>query len=73
LPWERYFVKKTITGSTSSSSQIGTVKYPRQVPVDEEAERRLKKRTLTNLYNEGPRWLDLAHKRSDEAVFAAFG
>jgi hypothetical protein len=30
------------------------------------------KRTLTNLYNERPTWLDLARKL-DEAVFAAYG
>ena len=32
-----------------------------------------KKRTLTNLYNARPIWLDLAHKRLDAAVFAAYG
>ncbi len=32
-----------------------------------------KKRTLTNLYNARPTWLDLAHKRLDQAVFAAYG
>jgi len=32
-----------------------------------------KKHTLTNLYNARPTWLDLAHKRLDEAVFAAYG
>ena len=32
-----------------------------------------KKRTLTNLHNVRPTWLDLAHKRLDEAVFAAYG
>ena len=31
------------------------------------------KRTLTNLYNARPTWLDLAHKKLDEAVFAAYG
>ena len=31
------------------------------------------KRTLTNLYNARPTWLDLAHKRLDTAVFAAYG
>jgi len=36
-------------------------------------EAELKKRTLTNLYNQRPTWLDLAHKRLDEAVFAAYG
>lgn len=29
----------------------------------------LKKRTLTNRYNERPTWLDLAHRQLDEAVF----
>ncbi len=33
----------------------------------------LKKRTLTNLYNARPAWLDLAHKALDEAVAAAYG
>jgi hypothetical protein len=32
-----------------------------------------KKRTLTNLYYARPTWLDLAYKRLDEAVFAAYG
>ena len=32
-----------------------------------------KKRTLTNLYNQRPTWLELAHKRLDESVFAAYG
>ena len=32
-----------------------------------------KKRTLTNLYNQHPIRLDLAHKRVDEAVFTAYG
>ncbi len=30
-------------------------------------------RTLTNLYNKRPAWLDLAHKKLDESVFAAYG
>ena len=36
-------------------------------------EAELKKRTLTNLYNERPTWLDLAHRKLDEAVFDAYG
>ena len=52
---------------------IGTVRWPRVVPKDPECAESLKKRTLTNLYNERPAWLDLAHKRLDEAVFAAYG
>jgi hypothetical protein len=30
-------------------------------------------RTLTNLYNQRPTWLDNAHRKLDEAVFAAHG
>lgn len=33
----------------------------------------LKARTLTNLYNERPTWLGLAHKLLDEAVLDAYG
>jgi type II restriction/modification system DNA methylase subunit YeeA len=33
----------------------------------------LKKRTLTNLYNQRPTWLALAHRQLDEAVLAAYG
>jgi hypothetical protein len=33
----------------------------------------LKKRTLTNLYNENPTWLQLAHRKLDEAVLDAYG
>ena len=32
----------------------------------------LKKRTLTNLYNERPTWLKLAHETLDRAVLAAY-
>lgn len=52
---------------------IGTVRYPRLVPKDEACAKQLKKRTLTNLYNERPTWLELAHRKLDEAVFAAYG
>jgi len=33
----------------------------------------LKKRTLTNLYNAHPTWLQLAHKKLDDAVLDAYG
>jgi len=36
-------------------------------------EAELKKRTLTNLYNQRPAWLELAHQKLDRAVFAAYG
>ncbi len=37
------------------------------------SEKELKKRTLTNLYNESPTWLELAHRKLDEAVLDAYG
>lgn len=52
---------------------IGTVRYPRLVPKDEASAKQLAKRTLTNLYNERPKWLDLTHQKLDAAVFAAYG
>jgi len=36
-------------------------------------EAELKKRTLTNLYNQRPAWLDHAHKALDQAIAAAYG
>jgi hypothetical protein len=37
------------------------------------SEAELKKRTLTNLYNQRPTWLDNAHRKLDDAVFDAYG
>jgi hypothetical protein len=37
------------------------------------SEAELKKRTLTNLYNARPTWLNLAHRRLDQAVLDAYG
>jgi type II restriction/modification system DNA methylase subunit YeeA len=48
--------------------------YPdRVLPIDEKAAIILRKRTLTNLYNERPAWLDHAHSDLDAAVAAAYG
>ncbi len=65
-PWARYVHDANERG-------IGTVKYPRSVPKGDTEAEQLAKRTLTNLYNERPTWLDLAHRKLDEAVFAAYG
>lgn len=47
--------------------------YPDRIsPVDEKAAEILKKRTLTNLYNEHPAWLGHAHRDLDRAVAAAY-
>lgn len=65
-PWGRYVHEPDGRG-------IGTVRYARLVPKDVECAEELKKRTLTNLYNARPTWLELAHCELDRAVFAAYG
>lgn len=47
--------------------------YPdRIIPINEAAEETLKRRTLTNLYNERPAWLATAHAELDGAVAEAY-
>jgi MmeI, DNA-methyltransferase domain/MmeI, helicase spacer domain/MmeI, N-terminal domain/MmeI, target recognition domain len=65
-PWARYVHEPDARG-------IGTVRYPRRVAKDDDAKKQLAKRTLTNLYNQKPEWLQQAHRRLDGAVFAAYG
>ena len=65
-PWARYVHDADERG-------IGRVRYPRLVPRDDEHAAQLAKRTLTNLYNARPTWLDLAHRKLDAAVSAAYG
>jgi type II restriction/modification system DNA methylase subunit YeeA len=65
-PWVRYVHEPNSEG-------IGMVRYPRLVPKDEESAHQLVARTLTNLYNQRPAWLDMAHKRLDADVCAAYG
>ncbi len=69
-PWARHIDKSTIE---NPQSKIGTVRYPRLEPRGAECAAKLARRTLTNLYNERPAWLDLAHKKLDAAVAAAYG
>lgn len=48
--------------------------YPdRILPKDKSAAKELALRTLTNLYNERPAWLEHAHRALDEAVADAYG
>jgi hypothetical protein len=65
-PWARYVVEPDAHG-------IGVVRWPRIVPKDADCAESLKKRTLTNLYNQRPTWLAQIHAKLDEAVFAAYG
>jgi hypothetical protein len=65
-PWARY-----VHGANDRG--VGVVRFPRLVPRDEGCARQLAKRTLTNLYNLNPPWLQLAHRALDDAVFPAYG
>jgi type II restriction/modification system DNA methylase subunit YeeA len=71
-PWSRYLVNPDKNG-------IGTVHYPRLQPREPDCAAKLKKRTLTELYNKRQRgdgdavWLDFAHKKLDAAVASAYG
>jgi hypothetical protein len=47
--------------------------YPERIVAKPGHEADLKKRTLTNLYNARPAWLDNAHKTLDAAVATAYG
>lgn len=76
-PWKRYIDPSSVTPSAKSATSaeargIGTVRYPRLVAKDAASADKLKKRTLTNLYNEMPTWLKNAHAKLDESVFAAY-
>jgi len=64
--WSRYVVNPDKNG-------IGTVRYPCLEARDADCAAKLKQRTMTNLYNERPTWLDLAHKKLDATVAAAYG
>jgi type II restriction/modification system DNA methylase subunit YeeA len=82
--WARYIDPATIKEVTLPGQdnipekewtkiKVGTVVYPRREPKDAKCAADLKKRTLTNLYNARPPWLDNAHKTLDAAVAAAYG
>jgi hypothetical protein len=47
--------------------------YPHRVIPKHGYEKQMAARTLTNLYNVRPAWLDAAHKELDRAVAAAYG
>lgn len=65
-PWGHLVVDANAGG-------IGRAVYRRLLPTDEDAEKALKKRTLTALYNEPPSWLRELHRELDRAVLDAYG
>ena len=80
-------IRACVAGSAGNAGRDGVVSkawvewvdepvagYPkRAVPTASAPLKELGRRTLTNLYNERPRWLDNAHKELDAAVGAAYG
>lgn len=51
----------------------GVSGYPERIIAKPGHEAELKNRTLTNLYNARPTWLDNLHRNLDVAVAAAYG
>jgi hypothetical protein len=47
--------------------------YPARIVAKQGHEKDLQRRTLTNLYNQRPAWLVMAHQALDAAVAAAYG
>ena len=67
--------RDTAVGPRSMAEHLVTDDELRRNWLDPESasEAELKKRMLTNLYNQRPTWLGNAHARLDRAVFAAYG
>jgi hypothetical protein len=65
-PWSRFVHNPDDRG-------IGTVRYLVIKPGSSSITKNLAERTLTNLYNKPPAWLESAHRKLDAAVFAAYG
>jgi len=74
---QRTSISSTSAGCSTTRRRPRTIpprRYPdRILPKTAGAALTLKSRTLTNLYNERPRWLGLAHDALDRAVAAAYG
>ena len=70
---------KTIAGSAGIRRQQAVKGRPTDHSAGSVAEsrggdlRRAEERTLTNLYNARPTWLDLAHRHLDAAICDAYG
>lgn len=60
-------------GRWSRYVSVASAEYPQLVSKGHAQGEELAKRTLTKLYNSRPPWLQNAHRKPDEAVFAAYG
>ncbi len=79
-PLSRRHSRQTHRGSREKArrfaprlAQSDLVDIVPEAPKTSEATAKLKTRTLTNLYNERPSWLDSAHAELDRAVASAYG
>jgi hypothetical protein len=63
----RWLTPTALTGTSPKSAAEHTTQQHTNADLGEAG--RESKRTLTNLYNLRPTWLELAHERLDEAVF----
>jgi type II restriction/modification system DNA methylase subunit YeeA len=75
LPWppgEEPSVDPLVESIADAARALDHLRSKRLNP-EGASEAELKKLTLTNLYNDHPMWLENAHERLDEAVFAAYG
>lgn len=72
--WRRSRLKERSASQEHFLDLCRMLGHPTPAKADPEgaSEAELKKRTLTNLYNQRPTWLDLAHKRLDDAVLDAY-
>lgn len=67
-PWTRYIDPKSV-----DAKGIGRVQFLIKEPATDESAISLKSRTLTDLYNKRPHWLQFAHEKLDAAVATAYG
>ncbi len=75
FPWPPGQSPPTIPACKPSphAAQELVAKRDRWLNPEGASEQELKKRTLTNLYNQRPTWLHLAHQKLDRAVLDAYG
>jgi len=62
-----------VAAVTAAAKELDDLRNRWLNPAEDIGESGLRKRTLTNLYNERPAWLQNAHRKLDEAVFDAYG
>lgn len=75
LPWPPGYEPKRdprVKAIADAARKMDQLRYNWLHPADA-TEEVLKSRTLTNLYNERPGWLEHAHEALDRAVFGAYG